>query len=294
MNYIVERYKNTQRFNEQYEEIHNFLLQTADGGCNEHFHWGRFEWMMCHTLLDVHELEKITLFRNKDNLLVGLLTYDTCFDGSAYLIHSIADKELLKIMVEQAVQNYKIDRKTVILVNHDDTALNEILRESNFVEKNKDNAVLEMSLEQIPDYHVPEGIKVSPQDFIGDNWKYQNVVHKGFDNEGVPQPWNEVVLEVFKTIPNYNNFLKVFAINKGEYCSHCGVWYTQGETAYIEPVATIPEFRKMGLAKAVVYEAIDRAKRLGAKRAVVISQQEFYFRIGFTVSSDIYRWEKVV
>ena len=47
-----------------------------------------------------------------------------------------------------------------------------------------------------------------------------------------------------------------------------------------------------GLAKAVIYEACARAKALGAKRAIVVSEQEFYFRIGFTLSSEVYDWTR--
>lgn len=47
-----------------------------------------------------------------------------------------------------------------------------------------------------------------------------------------------------------------------------------------------------GLAKAVIYEACARAKAFGAKRAIVVSEQEFYFRIGFTLSSEVYDWTR--
>ena len=36
-----------------------------------------------------------------------------------------------------------------------------------------------------------------------------------------------------------------------------------------------------GIAKAVIHEALSRAKRLGAKRAFVISDMDFYSRLGF-------------
>lgn len=291
MKYKIEPYKNTQRYNEQYGEIYNFLLSAADNGYNEHFHWGRFEWMMCHTFLDIEELEKVALFKDENESLVGLVTYDTCFDNSVYLIHSLTDSELLNIMIDFAVQNYKIDGKVVIKANDKDIALKEALLEKSFLRTQKDDTILAITLDQEHNYCIPEGIHISPQDFVMDIRKYQNVIHKGFDNEGTPEPWDE---ELLKPIPHENAALKVFSFNEAEYCSHCGVWYTQGETVYIEPVATIPEFRKKGLAKAAVYEAINRAGKLGAKRAIVISEQEFYFKIGFTVSSEIYCWEKEV
>ena len=59
MIFTVERYKDFQRFNEQYTEIYQFLLTIADSGYNEHFHWGRFEWMMMHTMLDIDKAREM-------------------------------------------------------------------------------------------------------------------------------------------------------------------------------------------------------------------------------------------
>ncbi len=137
-------------------------------------------------------------------------------------------------------------------------------------------------------YCLPDGYTMCPREFAADPWQYQLVIHRGFDNDGTPEKWDA---ELLKRIPHANDALKTFAIANREYCAHCGLWYTTGDTAYVEPVATVPEHRKRGLAKAVVYEACSRAHALGAKRAIVLSDQAFYFRIGFTHSSEVYDWE---
>ena len=113
---------------------------------------------------------------------------------------------------------------------------------------------------------------MSPREFAADPWQYQLVIHRGFDNDGTPEKWDA---ELLKRIPHANDALKTFAIANREYCAHCGLWYTTGDTAYVEPVATVPEHRKRGLAKAVVYEACSRAHALGAKRAIVLSAKHF-------------------
>lgn len=178
MRYKIERYKNRERFNEQYQSIHQFLLEAEKLEYNEH----------------------------------DIVTKD---EGG----------------------------RAILKVNAKDTVLCQVLRE------------------------------------------------KGFDNEGIPEKWDD---ELLKRIPNANEDLKTFAIaNKNnEYCAHCGLWYLAGDTAYVEPVLTVPEHRRQGLAKAVIYEACARAKALGAKRAIVVSEQEFYFRIGFTLSSEVYDWTR--
>ncbi len=79
---------------------------------------------------------------------------------------------------------------------------------------------------------------------------------------------------------------------EGNYVAHCGMWYRPDDSyCYVEPVATDPEYRKMGLGKAVVLEAIRRCGRLGAKQAVVASRQQFYYNIGFTPIYTATWWE---
>lgn len=197
--YTVENFKSGS--GRLYSGIRDFLREAADKGFNEHFHSGRFEWMMAHPFLDVGMLSKIAAFRDENNRIVGAALFDTSFEDKWYLPH--------------------ID----------------------------DDALL--------DDGEPEKMSGDAEKRLGD--------------------------------PRY---IKVFAVTDSGYAAHCGVWYDSGDTAYIEPVATVPEHRRKGLGRAVVYEAARRAKERGAKRAIVLSDNEFYFRIGMTVSSEIATWTR--
>ena len=56
-----------------------------------------------------------------------------------------------------------------------------------------------------------------------------------------------------------------------EYAAYCCVWFhPMTDYAYIEPACTVPDHRGKGLAKAVIYKALNRARSLGAKKAYVI------------------------
>ena len=204
--YAIENYKGTTPFNEQYDEIYEFLLGDSDRGLNEHFHWGRFEWMMDSGYLAEDKLTTIAMFRNSGGGIVGLVTYDTGWHDRTYLIHSENDKELLKEMVAYVLRT---DEQPMIKVNSLDAPLCEVLREMGFEQKHTNDHVLQIALDRDLHYNIPEGYKVGG----------------------------------------------------------------------------------MGLGRAVIYEAISRAKRLGAKRAVVLSQQEFYHRIGLEYSSEFCTWE---
>ena len=287
MEYRIERYKNCQRFNEQYESIYQFLLEAEKLEYNEHFHWGRFEWMHAHSYLDEDKLTSIAMFKDENGTIVGLTTYDTGYDDRVYLIHTSSDKMLLEYMVDTILEAE--GDGAVIKANSNDTVLCQILQEKGFEKKHRCACILSLDLTNPLDYSMPDAYSMSPQGCVADPWQYQLVIHKGFGNEGIPERWDD---EFLKRIPHVNEDLKTFAIANNEYCAHCGLWYSTGNTAYVEPVATVPEHRKQGLAKAVVYEACTRANAFGAKRAIVISDQAFYFRIGFILSSEVYDWER--
>jgi predicted N-acetyltransferase YhbS len=68
----------------------------------------------------------------------------------------------------------------------------------------------------------------------------------------------------------------------GNYAAFCGMFYEPTHRfAYVEPVATDPEYRRLGLGRAAVLEGIRRCGALGATIAFVGSDQAFYQAIGF-------------
>ena len=288
--YQVEQYRDTRRFNEQYYSIYWFLLEAGKLPFNEHFHWGRFEWMHLHSMLEEEKLTRIAMFRDAQGKIVGLLTYDTFYDDRVYLIHTTADKELLNKMVDTACEQE--NGKIIIKVNSRDIALAEVLRERQFRKGCKDVSVLELDLREAPECAIAEGYSITPLGFVPDDWEYQMVIHRGFEHENVPEKWSDEVFARYRYSTGRNAVIQTFALRENEYCAHCGVWYTEGDTAYVEPVVTVPAHRNKGLARAVIYEACRRARYQGAERATVLSDEAFYHRIGFQCSSEVYCWER--
>ncbi len=286
--YSVENYKDTLRFNRQYDEIRNFLKKITDKGYNEHFHWGRFDWMMAHAYLDVEMLSRNALFRNKSGELVGTVMYDTSFNDRWYILHSDSDENLLRQMIEYVM---KIDAGTAaIKANLNDSALCELLENIGF-ERRHSESVLEIGLSGNLSFQLPQEFYLNAPDSEIDDRQWRLVIYRGFDHEGIPQEPDEELLNAEKHL-EVLEYIRVFAIKNGEYTAHCGVWYDSGDTAYIEPVAAVPEHRGKGLGRAVVYEALTRAKGRGAKRAIVLSDQEFYIHLGMTKSSEVGTWIK--
>ncbi len=60
----------------------------------------------------------------------------------------------------------------------------------------------------------------------------------------------------------------------GEIASFCTFWYDDfTRSAYIEPVATVPQHQRLGLARACITEGLRRVQRLGALRAHVTGME---------------------
>lgn len=289
MRYRIEQYKDCNRFNEQYQSIRQFLFEAEKLDYNEHFHWGRFAWMHAHNYLDEDKLNRIRIFKDENDAIVGLCTYDTSYNDRTYLIHTTTDENLLIDMIDTVLAEE--DHKAVIKANAKDTALCQALQERKFEKGHRDACVLALDLSNELKYAMPDSYTISPQRFDADPWQYQLVIHKGFDHTDIPKKWDDKLL---KQVLNRNEILGTYAIKNGEYCSHCGLWYSGGATAYVEPVVTVPQHRKQGLAKAAIYEACNRARERGAMRATVLSGQEFYCKIGFALSSEVYCWEKSI
>ena len=67
---------------------------------------------------------------------------------------------------------------------------------------------------------------------------------------------------------------------------------SDGRFGYIEPVATDPRYRRLGLGKAAVLEGLRRCGALGARVAYVGSDPLFYQALGFKQVYNSECWAK--
>ena len=116
-----------------------------------------------------------------------------------------------------------------------------------------------------------------------DAYTFQWLLWQGFDH-GTNRTEFENSEHIIPQIrPHFKLHLSVAAVNaKKEPVSYCCLWFHEGtDYAYLEPVCTIPSCRGKGIAKAVIFEALNRVKALGARWVYVISDMEFYEKLGF-------------
>ncbi len=141
---------------------------------------------------------------------------------------------------------------------------------------------------------VPTGFRLHSLAEENDLAKIHRCLHRGFNHSGDPDPGGIAGREFMQSAPNFDKELTVVAVSPhGDYVSFGGMWFVpENRVAYVEPVATDPHYRHLGLGKAVVLESLRRVAERGANVAWVGSDQEFYAAIGFERSFAVRFWVK--
>ena len=147
-----------------------------------------------------------------------------------------------------------------------------------------------------PPISLPGGFRLKSLADDCDWVKVNRVIWRGFNHPGEPPAGEEEIKErekMFDT-PSARRDLKIVVeAPNGDFASFSGMWYEPtNRYAYVEPVATDPDYRRMGLGKAAVLEGIRRCADLGATVAYVGSDQEFYKSMGFKVIHTSECWVK--
>ena len=117
---------------------------------------------------------------------------------------------------------------------------------------------------------------------------------KGFGHEADEGPWDgeyESSLALMAA-PHATHELAVAIENEaGEYVCYAGVWWTrENQLAYMEPLCTVPEHRRKGLAAAALSELYRRTKALGATH-MTGGGDPFYDRVGYEPKIEWVFWE---
>lgn len=277
-------YTSQMRFTEDYNKVHEFLIRVnKQNPISPNFLWGRWEWMFSLPYLDEKNINKIGIWEDADKV-VALATYESGL-GDAYLIVDEVYSYLKEEMISYAKDNLSKDGDVRINIHNNDRESQLIARKYGFKPTNDKEEVAVINITDDIKYTLPDGYNIVSLEDNFDLKKYNEVLYKGFDH-GDDVPNDDKQMETRRiSLSGPNNILSLkIAVQapSGDFVSYCGMWYDKRtENALVEPVATMPEYRKKGLGKAAVLEGVIRCGKLGAKRAYVGSGQQFYYNIGF-------------
>ena len=266
-----------------YEALCNFLIalnENDDGHIN--WNWARLEWMIEHPEFDKSLKNSIGLWI-ADDKIVGAAIYDMYF-GEGFCGVLPEHKDLYPAVVEYACKELKDDSGFGLAVCDENTDEAETVKSLEFAISDQDETIMEKIIDDDFKTELPGGLKFFSPDPVDDAYDIQWLFWQGFDHGGDKAEFEREEEIVPRVRKHFNRDLGVAAVNeKGEMVACCLLWYMAGtDYAYVEPVCTIPAYRGKGVATAVIFEALSRAKKLGANRAYVISDMEFYEKLGFS------------
>jgi predicted N-acetyltransferase YhbS len=245
--------------------------------------------MHCHPDLDESCLEKIGLWEDAGNI-VGVVHYESHLGEAFCEIHpgypSLKPEMLAYAQAQLSGENGDRQRYLRIYVNDCDPDFEALVKARGYAQD--DRYARPLSRRPIPDpfrpdIRLPGGFRLKSLADENDLAKIHRVLWRGFNHPGEPPAEGLAWRQKMQSGPHFRKDLTlVVEAPDGAFVTFCGLWYeARNRIAYIEPLATDPDFRRMGLARAALLESLRRCGELGAREAYVASDEAFYQALGF-------------
>jgi GNAT superfamily N-acetyltransferase len=291
------KYTDQAGITEDYAKVRAFFSRLG----YKEYTYARWDWMTTHTYLDKSAVGRMGLWEEND-VVVGVTTIDGCL-GQAFCMTLPTYEYLKKEMLIYARLNIATEEKFEVTIDDRDEYFQRIAAELGYVATpNKEFDAIFYIDQTSTDYSLPEGFSIVSLHDRLDLYQYGRVLWKGFNHELDGEGefiFNEEKRQAFEQEmirPNVDLDLKIAVVDpNGDFASYCGMWYDpEAGFAVVEPLATDPKYRKMGIGKAAVFEGIRRCKKLGAKTVFVGSSQQFYYNIGFRPYATATQWKSKI
>jgi predicted N-acetyltransferase YhbS len=281
-----------------YARVGQFLVRTYTTA-GTHVNWlqPRWEYMHYHPFIREVDLDVIGIWE-ADGKIVAIVHPEHRM-GTVYFQVDPAHSYLKRSMLEYAEGHLAImsdgARTLRAYINDSDEALRSVAAGMGYA---KGDGGEEMSLYKIPDpfpeIFLPEGFNLKSLADDNDLGKVHRVLWRGFGHGPDPPDDGIEDRKFMQSAPNFRHDLNIAVeAPDGNFVAYCGMWYEPvHRTAYVEPVATDPDFRRMGLGQAAVLEGIKRCGIEGATVAYVGSVLPFYLALGFRQIYSMSVWQR--
>ena len=272
-----------------YGAVCDFLIELSRSRRDHiNWNWARFEWMYGHPSFDRSLADSIGLWWDGGRI-VGAAIYDMYF-GEAFCGALEDHGELYPEILRYACGELGDESGLAVAIAEDCADELAAAERLGFAETDQLETVMAIELDALTAPALPEGYSFVCLDLAKDSpreiqWMFWQGFDHGDDLREFEEDLEKTLRADLEPRIHFDPFLSVAAADRsGQKSAYCCLWYCAStDYAYVEPVCTVPAHRGKGLGKAVVLEALRRARSLGAKRAYVISDNPFYEKLGFTL-----------
>lgn len=290
------------RHREDFERVNRFLVHTYRTK-GEHINWiqPRWEYMHYHPLIREIELNAIGVWE-KAGKIVGVVHPEHAM-GTAYFeiapdvdTDPVAFRQAMLRHAEKHISTTKDGvRQLRVFIHDEDEAFQDLAASAGYRKGNWREPMTRFEIpDPFPPIKLPDGFRLKSLADENDLLKVEWVLWRGFNHKGdPPEDWLDDK-RLMQSAPNYRKEHNIVVeAPDGRFVSYCGMWMEPVHaTAYVEPVATDPDFRRMGLASAAVLEGIRRCGAAGATLAWVATDMPFYLSLGFERVYSSSMWQR--
>ena len=277
----------------QYNKVCDFLIHLNEKDTLFiNWNWARWEWMYWHQEFDKSLENTIGLWED-DGKIVGAAIYDQYY-GEAFCGCIPKYQALLPEIINYAYSSLKDDDGIGIAINGRNIDAQKIIESCGFHKDEQTENILSLDMNGMQNYDLSDGLKIRTINPKTDAYAYQWVLWQGFDHgNNIEEFLNQTKIEILSRL-HFNQELCLAVVDKDDhFVAHCNGWYISGtDYIYVEPVCVIPEYRGKNIGTAIVKELLNRGFCLGAKKAYVISDQVFYYKLGFRDAEHFTFWWK--
>lgn len=281
-----------------FERVGQFLLETY-GLRDGHVNWPqpRWEYMHYHPLIRGVDLTAIGIWESHGEI-IGVAHPEHRM-GQVYFELDPEFAALKEVMLAYAEKHLRstaagLNRLRAYVSDADDT-FQRIAAELGYTKDGGCEPTSHLSIpDPFPAIALPAGFHLKSLAERNDLHEVDRVLWRGFGHGDEPPEDGINDREFMQSAPNFRKDLNVVVeAPDGRFVAYCGTWYEPRHAiAYVEPVATDPDYRRMGLGRAAVLEGIRRCGALGAKTAYVGAHKPFYLALGFAQVHNCSAWRR--
>ena len=294
---IIQR---TYRDPQDFEAIGSFLIARFQAG-NRDGNWLQpaWEYMHSHPYLDKGALGRIGIWEDAGKI-VAVAHYESALGEVFFEIHpdygSLKPQMLAYAEVHLAGTTAQGDRYVRAFANDFDARFTAHLQGRGYQrEPGFDRPISRFAIpERFPAITLPRGFRLQSLQDDNDLQRIQRVLWRGFGHQGTPPADDLAERRSMQATRNFRHDLNIVVVAPdGNFAAYCGMWLDSiNRLAYVEPVATDPDYRRLGLGTAAVLEGIRRCAAEGARAAFVGSDLPFYQDLGFVKMFTSCCWVK--
>jgi mycothiol synthase len=258
--------------------------------CNQRRELGwqasRFDYWRWHLVANVRVVESLEkavfLWKTTRGQLAAVLNADNQTEAILNIQPDFHTPKLEEEMIDVAERNLGIPGGRFFVFVHDlNIARQDILSRRGYAESNglpEHQWRRDLTI-PLPDGRVPEGYTVrSIRDVDSGDWQERSWVSwRAFHPDEPDEAYEGWEWSLnWQRSPLYRRDLDIVAVAPGDHiAAYCVLWYDDvTRTALFDPVAVMPEVQRRGLGRAILVEAMRRAKNMGATLATVSGYEQ--------------------